>query len=428
MARSFLTAINLNKNELQNAAVQNLGTAPSSPVKGQIYYDSTGNILYWWNGTAWVSAVGGASSFPGYGPVPAETTFGITKNDGVATTVARSDHTHGSPLHDNAAHSAVNLNALAAPTGNINMANFAITNLGPPSSGTDATNKTYVDNAIAGLAWKDPVRLASTANVALSGLTAMDGVTPLGGDRILLKNQTSAIENGIYVATAGAWTRATDADAGPEIEGMAVFVMEGTTNADTSWVCTTNAPITPGSTALAFVQFSGGGTVTAGAGMTQSGNTLNVIGDATMVVTADQISQAPLTGDVTTSAGSVATTIANNAVTNAKLADMAGLTVKGNSSGSAGDPNDLTLSQLTTMLVTIAYPRASRVYSTTVGGSTAQTITHNLGVRQVTTEVYRNSAPYDTVDCDVERVDGNNVTLRFAVAPAASEYNVVIVG
>jgi hypothetical protein len=90
VARSFLTAINLNKNELQNATVQNLAAAPSSPVKGQIYFDSTGNVLYWWSGTVWVAAQGGASV--SYGASVATTTFGLAKADGVATTVSRSDH------------------------------------------------------------------------------------------------------------------------------------------------------------------------------------------------------------------------------------------------------------------------------------------------------------------------------------------------
>jgi hypothetical protein len=136
VARSFLTAINLNKNELQNAAVQNLGAAPASPVKGQLYFNSTGgdNTLYWWDGTSWIPAKATGGAFPGYGSVPAETTFGITKNDGAATTVARSDHTHGSPLHDNAAHSAVNLNALAAPTGAVSMGGQLVTNVATPVS------------------------------------------------------------------------------------------------------------------------------------------------------------------------------------------------------------------------------------------------------------------------------------------------------
>ncbi|HZY07705.1 MAG TPA: hypothetical protein VFE69_08170, partial [Ilumatobacteraceae bacterium] len=313
MARSFLTAINLNKNELQNATVQNLGTAPSAPVKGQIYYDSTGNILYWWNGTTWVAAQGGAGV--GYGSVPAETTFGISKNDGVATTVARSDHTHGSPAHSAAEHSTIPLSALAAATAAINMGGFTVQNVGTPVNGTDAANKTYVDNISAGLSWKEAVRIATTANVTQSGLTAIDGVTPAANDRVLCKDQTTGSQNGIWLAQSGAWTRALDFDAAGEAEGAAAFVMEGTVNADTAWVCTTNAPITIGTTALVWSQFAGGGTVTAGAGMTQSGNTLNVIGDASITVAADSISRAALTGDVTATAGANATTIANSVVT-----------------------------------------------------------------------------------------------------------------
>jgi len=432
MARKFLTAIDLTKNELQNPAIHNLAAAPSSPVKGQMYFDTVGNTMYWWNGTAWIAATG--SGAVSYGSVPAETTFGIAKNDGVATTVARSDHTHGSPTHDNAAHAAINLSALAVATANVNMGGFLINNLGTPTAGTDAANKSYVDNTVAGLSWKDSVRLASTANVNTAAAAGpIDGITPGVGERVLLKNQTLPAENGIYVYT-GTFSRATDNDIQAEILGMAVYIQEGTTNGDTAWVCTADAPITVGTTALPFVQFSGGGAVTAGAGMTQSGNVLNVIGDASITVAADSVSRAALTGDVTAAAGANATTIANdavttakiinNAVTNAKLAQMGAYTLKGNSTAGIADPNDISRTVFQTMMAGYL----ARKYATSVGGATAEVITHNLNTRDIVVNLARVAAPYDTVECDVERTTTNTVTLRFAVAPAAAEYYVTILG
>lgn len=111
-------------------------------------------------------------------------------------------------------------------------------------------------------AWKDVVRAASTANgtlaTAFENGDTLDGVTLATGDRILLKNQSSAAENGVYTVNAsGAPTRATDADAGSELVNATVPVSEGTTNADTTWICTTNAPITVGSTSLTFSAFAG---------------------------------------------------------------------------------------------------------------------------------------------------------------------------
>lgn len=132
-----------------------------------------------------------------------------------------------------------------------------------PVSALQATTKQYVDNAIAGWAWKASVRAAATANGTLASAFAngqvIDGVTLATGDRILLKNQTTGADNGIYTVNAsGAPTRATDADTGAELKQAAVFVQEGTANADTAWVCTNNGTITVGTTALIFVQFGPG--------------------------------------------------------------------------------------------------------------------------------------------------------------------------
>ena len=122
----------------------------------------------------------------------------------------------------------------------------------------------YVDGVLQGLSWKKAVRAATTVAGTLASSfengDAIDGVTLATGDRILVKNQASASENGIYTVNAsGAPTRATDADTGAEMVNATVFISEGTTLADTQWTCSTNAPITVGSTSIAFVQLSAGG-------------------------------------------------------------------------------------------------------------------------------------------------------------------------
>lgn len=137
-----------------------------------------------------------------------------------------------------------------------------LTNLGTPTADTDAATKAYVDAARAGLDVKQSVRVATTAAGTLASSfengDAIDGVTLATGDRILIKNQSSGSENGIYTVNAsGAPTRATDADSSTEVTaGMFVFVEEGTANADSGWVMTNNGAITLGTTALTFAQFS----------------------------------------------------------------------------------------------------------------------------------------------------------------------------
>jgi hypothetical protein len=148
---------------------------------------------------------------------------------------------------------------------------------GTPSSASHLTTKSYVDALVNGLDVKASVRVATTENSDLSGLDTVDGVTLTAGDRVLVKDQTIASENGVYVAAAGAWSRAADCDASAEVtSGLFTFVAEGTINADSAWVLTTNDPITVGSTSLTFTQFSGAGQVTAGIALTKTGNVLDV--------------------------------------------------------------------------------------------------------------------------------------------------------
>lgn len=110
---------------------------------------------------------------------------------------------------------------------------------------------------------KESVRVATTANITLSGTQTIDSVSVVAGDRVLVKNQTTGSENGIYVCAAGAWTRATDADTSDKVTaGLFTLVAEGGISADTLWVLTTNDPITLGTTALSFSQLSGSGATT----------------------------------------------------------------------------------------------------------------------------------------------------------------------
>ena len=175
--------------------------------------------------------------------------------------------------------------SVTVPSGYKNRAGFGANSL---------VSKEYVDAVKVGLDFKDSVRVASTANVTVSGPgAAIDGITLASNDRVLLKNQSTASENGIYVfnGAASALTRATDADANAEVtSGMFVFVEEGTVNADNGFVLTTDGSITVGSTSLAFAQFSGAGQIVAGDGLTKTGNQIDANDDnITLEVNSDAL-------------------------------------------------------------------------------------------------------------------------------------------
>ena len=456
MSRKFLVSIDLNKNELQNAVIQNLATAPATPLAGQVYYNTVDNQLYIYNGTRWEVAgnavqSGLLSSRPAAGSVDAgtiyyatdnylfyysdgsswqqtnafgnvvtETSYGQASGNGTATNYARADHTHGTPALGTATPNAIagvtgsagsattpskeDHTHAFTPAADLSMAGFKLTNVGTPSAGTDAANKTYVDSVAQGLDTKASVVAATTTNGTLATAFAngqvVDGVTLVTGDRLLIKNQTDATANGIYTVNAsGAPTRSTDMDAGSEFPSAYVFVEQGTVNADTGWVCTNNAPVTLGSTNIVWTQFSGAGTYTASNGV---------------LLTGSNFTFAPRSGYGLTTGASGA---------EIKLATTSGLNISSDLAVGAGNG-------ITVLTNTVAIDSAVVVskYAASVGdgAATSYTVTHNLNTRDVIVTVYDNSAPYAEVITDVAHTTTNTVTIAFSVAPTSNQYRVVV--
>jgi len=487
MARSFLVPINLNQLELQNARVQNLSTtqinAIGSPVSGQVAYDNVLNTLKVYNGTGWtpVGSVSTGSGAPGSAPtstgslyldltnlvlyvakatassadwVPA-LPYGLTADmanlstanaQGTSLKVSRADHVH---RHTNADHGSITLNALATSAGDYAMGGYKITGLGTPTASTDAANKNYVDAAVTGLNVHDSVRVATTVNLAWTyaagttdasqgtgigatltnpstGTTVIDTYTLLVNDRVLVKNQTTQTQNGLYVVTtagttgvATVLTRATDADnhiAGQISGGDFVFATYGG-QASTGWtqvgVGTSTTPpnaIRIGTDNIVYSQFSGAGTYTASNGV---------------LLTGSNFTFAPsTTGGLTTGIGGGSLLLDTNSAlttssTGTKVVPGLGITTSGGGAAGAATANTVAIN---TDVVT-------RKYTTTIGDgtSTSITVTHNLNTRYVQVTVF-DAASYAQVITDVANTTANTVTVSFANAPASNAYNVVVLG
>lgn len=334
MAQKFLTNIDLNQNQLINASFEVLATNPSTNLfDGRMYFDSAEGVIkiYDESANAWRKVVAGYDGVSA-GVVSAGThaiSLTITEDNGqITVTPNLADASNAgllsasdfAKLADSTADATANKLVKRDAQGNAKVAE--------PTDSAHIATKGYVDSARQGLDVKASVRVASTAPVAIAtALEAgdvVDGITLVAGDRVLLKDQSTASENGIYVAVAsGAASRAEDANTSAKVTtGMFTFVSEGTVNGDNGFVLTTNDTITLGTTGLAFVQFSGAGQVIAGAGLTKSGNTLDVGGTADRItINADTVDIASTyAGQSTiTTLGTIATGTWNGSVINGQF-------------------------------------------------------------------------------------------------------------
>jgi hypothetical protein len=299
------------KLEGRNVRIHQLSTAPGAPVEGQEYYNTVDHTFYVYNGTSWIAAqapppatisslgtiqlagdLAGTATLP---QIAAGAVMLADCNSSLIDQAAATASLRTLGLTGNKAMPGITtLNAIPTPTADVAMGGFKITGLATPVSGTDAVNLSYVNAVTAALTIKSPCRMASNSNTTISAPGAnTDGIVNVVGDRILLKNQTLGQENGIYIFQGAAvpMTRATDYDTSGEVAaGNFFFITEGVNNQDSGWVMTTDNPITLGTTPLVFQQFSGAGQINAGAGMTKTGNTLDIVGTATRItVNADNI-------------------------------------------------------------------------------------------------------------------------------------------
>jgi hypothetical protein len=489
MATKFVTNLDLVQNQILKGRFESVSSDPTSGTfTGWVIYNSTEKTLKYYDGSAWQRLVVGVSSAGA-----ASEAITVTNNSDGTVTITPNLAT-GS---DDGVMSAEDKSKLDAASASDSVNTLVIRDsngrfqVATPVSGLDAANKSYVDSARTGLDVKASVKVATTGPITLStGLEAgdvIDGYTLVAGDRVLVKDQDTASENGIYVvAESGAPSRSEDADSSLEVTGgMFTFVEQGTLNADSGWVLITDGSISLGTTGLEFALFSVAGNILAGAGLSKTGDVLDVNVDETSIeITDDTLRIASgaagdglswddgvlsvnlvstggleLSGDdiqinIDESVAGLETTVDGLHLTNGiagtgltftagvlsvdtiDLTSSVGNGVSGQLPIANGGTNASTESQARTNLAATSptganttTPVLARVASKVIGdgASTTFTITHNFGTRAVIVQVF-DSSSYDTVIADVVRTTTDSVDVTFSVAPASNAFTVVVTG
>lgn len=436
MAQKFLTDIDLNQNALVNGKFEVVASDPNSGnFEGRLIYNSTEDTIKVYSGSAWRKMLHSASTSG-----TAATALTISESNGALTFTPNLATAASAGVMSAADYSKLSA-ATHEPTASTLVMRDADGRFRAeaPSDSKDVANKAYVDAARSGLDVKDSVRAATTAAITIASTSSgsvVDGVTLSTGDRLLVKNQSTGSENGIYVVQAtGALVRATDFDSTAEVTpGAFTFVEEGTTNADSGWVVTTNGTITVGTTAIAFAQFSGAGSIAAGDGLTKTGNELDVNTDATTTYIngSNQVAvkSSGTSGQTLLSQGSGSA--AWGALNLASASAVTGTLPIGN-----GGTNATTAADARTQLAsgtggTTGSAVLARIISAgcnaSSGSTSTTTVTHNFGTKNVIVQIYEVSSG-ETVIGTVTRgtTSAVSVTLNGSNIQA-NDYTILVSG
>ena len=435
MAQKFLTNIDLNQNQLLNGTFEVVGTDPSTGLfDGRMIFNSTEGVIkvYDVTASAWRKMITGVTSAGSQ-----STALTINESNGAITITPNLATSASAGLL-----SASDFSKLADATSEATANKLVIRDgagqakFGTPTDPAHAATKGYVDAARSGLDVKASVRAATTAPINLAseleaGDTIDTNVTLVAGDRVLVKDQSTASENGIYVVqSSGAAVRSSDAngtaDTGELKPGTFTFVEEGTANSDKGFVVSTNGTITVGSSSIIWTQFSGAGSFTAGDGLSQSGNTINVnvVADRT-AITGDAVDIASTYAGQSsiTTLGTITTGVWNG--TDVAVADGG----TGASDAATARTNlgiKTSAGAVTTTTSTLARV-ASQACAASASGTSTTTVTHNFNTLDVSVQIVEVSTGA-TVYGDAIRSNADTISVTLLGTITAGDYRIVVTG
>ena len=480
MSRKFLVGIDLNKNELQNAVIQNLGTAPSTPSAGQIYFDTVDNELYFYSGTAWESTQANAqvtygtlsgrpaageagrlyyatdnyllyfddgstwTQIDNFGSVTAQTTYGASSGNGSSTNFARADHTHGTPALTNTTPQALTVgNTAAVGTGTAparedhvhEMPDFgnvsSQTSFGASSGNgssadlarADHTHGTPTHDNAAHSAINLSALTVPLADVSFNGYKITNVATPTVSTDAANKGYVDAAVEGLTWKTAANLFSTVNEALTGSTGTLNIDTYGALTSADDGYRIVLTGQTTDTEDGI-YVYSDNGTSYT----LTRStdASTYQELEGATIYI---------LEG--TTKAGT-SWTQSNHYLTS--FSGQTWVQLAGPGVFTAGNGIDITSNiisadagtgiTVTSGGINIDTSVVVTKYAANVGNGTdtSYTITHNLGTKDVIVSVYDNSSPYAEVICDVQHTSTSAITLLFSVAPTSNQYRVVVHG